>query len=60
MMRKSERGATVMLASRPYMAARLKCCMANGAVAAPATRLAMAAAATHRPAPWTAEMNAGV
>jgi hypothetical protein len=49
MIRKSDRGAVARLATSPYMAVRLKCCMANGPVAAPATRLAITAAASQTP-----------
>ena len=49
MIRKSDSGAVARLASRPYMAVRLKCCMAKGPVASPATRLAVTAAVNQPP-----------
>ena len=58
-MTKSDTGAVARLAIRPYMAVRLKCCMANGPVAAPATRLASTAAPTQAPVRWTARMARG-
>ena len=59
MIRKSDSGAVARLAARPYMAERLKCCMANGPVAAPATRLASTAAPIQPPVRWMARMGQG-
>ncbi len=42
------------------MAVRLKCCMANGPVAAPATRLAITAMPTQAPARCTIRIGHGV
>ena len=59
MMTKSDRGAVARLATSPYMAERLKCCRANGPVAAPATRLAITAIPSQVPARCTNRIGHG-
>ena len=56
---KSATGDVPRLASSPYMAVRLKCCMANGPVANPATTLAATAAVNQPPSRWTARIGQG-
>ena len=58
-MTKSAIGEVVRLASRPYMAARLKCWTANGPVAAPATRLAVTATVSQCRTDWNAAIGQG-
>ena len=46
MITNEDSGATSRFAGSPHTATRLKCCMAKGAVARPATKLAMTLAAS--------------